>query len=50
VQVRNVDSTNNSAGVITHQAKVSVYYKGHIERMRMDVYDLKKTDIILGML
>jgi len=50
VQVRNVDGTNNSAGAITHQVEVNVYYKGHVERVRMDVCDLGKTDIILGML
>ena len=26
-----------------------MYYKGHIERIRMDVCNLGKTDIILGM-
>ena len=26
-----------------------MYYKGHVERMRMDVCDLGKTEIILGM-
>ena len=50
VQVRNIDSTNNSIGAITHQVKVSIYYKGHIERMRMDVCNLGKTDVILGIL
>ena len=50
VQVRNVDGTNNSAGVITHQAEVNVYYKGHIERMRIDMCNLGKTDVILEIL
>jgi len=50
VVVRNVDRTNNSGGAITHQVEVNMYYKSHIERMRMDVYDLGKTDVILGML
>jgi len=49
VTVRNVDGTNNSAGAITHQVEVNVYYKNHVERMRMDICDLKKTDMILGM-
>jgi len=48
--VRNVDGTNNSIGAIIHQVEVNVYYKGHIERMRIDMCDLRKTDIILGML
>jgi len=50
VAVRNVDGTNNSGGAITHQVEVNVYYKSHVERMRMDVCDLGKTDVILGML
>jgi len=27
-----------------------MYYKNHIERMRMDIYDLGRTDIILDIL
>jgi len=50
VAVRNVDGTNNSGGAIIHQVEVNVYYKSYIERMRMDVCDLGKTDMILGML
>jgi len=50
VMVRNIDSTNNSGGAITHQVKVNVYYKNYIERIRMDICDLGRTDVILGML
>ena len=50
IVVRNVNRTNNSAEAITHQVEVNMYYKGYIERMRMDVYDLGRTDIILGIL
>ena len=49
VTVRNVDGTNISAGAITYQVEVNVYYKSYIKKMRMDVYNLRKTDIILGM-
>jgi len=49
VAVRNVDRTNNSGGAITYQVEVNVYYKSHVERMRIDVCDLGKTDVILGM-
>jgi len=49
VAVRNVNGTNNSGGAITYQVEVNVYYKSHIERIRMDVCDLGKTDVILGM-
>ena len=49
VMVRNIDGTNNSREAITHQVKVNVYYKSHVERMRIDVYDLERTEIILEM-
>jgi len=49
IAIRNVDRTNNSGEAITHQIECNVYYKGHIERMRMDVCDLGKTEVILGM-
>jgi len=50
VTVRNIDSTNNSGRAITHQIKVNIYYKNHIKRIRIDIYDLERTDVILGML
>ena len=50
VTVKNVNSTNNSVRAIIHQVKVNVYYKNHVKRMRIDVCDLGKTDIILEML
>ena len=49
IMVRNVNGTNNSGGAITYQIEANVYYKGHIERIRMDVCDLEKMEIILGM-
>jgi len=49
VIVKNVDSINNSREVITHQVEVNVYYKNYVERMRMDICDLERTDVILGM-
>ena len=49
VVVRNVDRTNNSGEAITYQVEVNVYYKSHVERIRIDVCDLGKTDVILGM-
>ena len=48
VAVRNVDSTNNSTGAITYQVEVNVYYKNHIERMRMDVCNLGRAEVIFG--
>ena len=50
IVVRNVDGTNNSTGAIIYQVEVNVYYKSHIKRIKIDVYNLGKTDIILGIL
>jgi len=50
VTVRNVDGTNNSREAIIHQVEVNVYYKNHIKKMRIDVCDLERIDVILGML
>jgi len=49
LMVKNVDGTVNSGGAITHQVECNVFYKGHMERMQMDVCDLGKTEVILGM-
>jgi len=49
IMVKNVNRTNNSGGAIIYQVECNVYYKDHIERIRMDVYNLGKTEIILGM-
>ena len=50
IAVKNMNRTNNSRGAIMHQVECNVYYKGHVERMRMNVYNLGKTEVILGML
>ena len=49
IMVRNIDGTNNSGGAITYQVEYNVYYKDHVERIRVDIYDLGKTKVILEM-
>jgi len=49
IAIRNIDGTNNSGGAIMYQVECNVFFKGHVERMRMDVCDLAKTEVILGM-
>jgi len=49
LMVKNMDGTVNSGGAIMHQVECNVFYKGHVERMRMDICDLGKTEVILGM-
>jgi len=47
--VRNVDGTINIGGAIIHQVECNIFFKRHVERVRMDIYNLKKTEVILGM-
>jgi len=49
LKVKNVDGTENSRGNIMYQIEVNVFYKNHVKRMRMDVCNLGKTEVILGM-
>jgi len=49
IEVKNVNGTSNSRGNITHELECNVFYKGHSERLRMDVCDLGRTKMILGM-
>ena len=43
-----MDGTNNSKEGIIYQVECNVYYKDHIERMRIDIYDVKPK-IYLGL-
>jgi len=47
--VKNMDGTINVGEAIMHQVECNMFFKGHIERVRMDVCNLGKTEIILGM-
>jgi len=47
--VRNVDGMVNAGGAITHQVECNMFFKGHVERARMDICNLGKTELILGM-
>ena len=46
--VRNVDGTTNTGGAIMHQVECNMFFKGHVKRARMDVRNLGKTELILG--
>ena len=50
VRIKNVDRTENSGGMVTHEIECNVYYKGHVERMQLDVCDLGRMGVISGML
>jgi len=49
VRIRNVGETGNSGGLVMHEIEVNVYYQGHWERMKLDICDLGRTEVILGM-
>ena len=49
LQIRNVNGTSNSGGAITHEVEVNMFYREHVKRVRMNVCELGKTDVILGM-
>jgi len=46
--VRNINGTVNVGGAITYQVECNMFFKGHVERAKMDVYNLEKTEVILG--
>jgi len=49
MQVRNVDGSFNKEGPVENTVKVNIYYKGHVERMEIDVIGEQKWSVILGM-
>ena len=46
--VQNIDRTVNVGKVITYQIECNMFFKGYIERAQMDVCNLGKTEVILG--
>jgi len=48
--VRNVNGTINAGGAIIHQVECNMFFKGHMKRARMDICNLGKTELILGIL
>ena len=40
--VRNIDGTFNNEGLIEHTVEIELFYKGHKERMEIDVIDEQK--------
>ena len=42
-----MDDTGNSGKAITYRVEVNLYFKGHMERVRIDVCNLEKMKVIL---
>ena len=49
IQVRNVDGLFNKEGPIENTVEVNIYYKGHVERMEIDVIGGQRWLVILEM-
>ena len=47
--VRNMDGTVNVGRAITYQVECNMFFKGYIKRVRMDICNLGKTEVILNM-
>jgi len=45
--VRNIDGTVNAEGAIMYQLKCNIFFKEHVEKARMDICNLEKTEVIL---
>ena len=50
IPVKNVDGTLNSRGSVMHKVAMNIHYKRHKECVLMDVCNIGKADVILGML
>jgi len=46
VVVKNVNGTKNSKEAITHEVKCNMFFKGHIERVKINICNLGKTKVI----
>ena len=49
MQVRNVDEMLNKEGLIENMVEVNLYYRGHVERMEIDVIGGQKWSVIIRM-
>jgi len=48
--VKNVDGTVNVEEAITHQVEYNMFFKEYVERVKMDICNLGKIEVILGVL
>jgi len=45
-----VDETDNNRGMIMHEIECNLYYKGYVEQVKINIYNLERTEVILGIL
>jgi len=48
--IKNMNEIVNVGGAIIYQIECNMFFKGYIERVRIDIYNLEKTEVILDML
>jgi len=48
--VRNIDETINIGKAIMHQVECNMFFKKYVKRVKIDIYNLGKTEVILGIL
>jgi len=48
--VRNIDETINIGEAIMHQVECNMFFKKYVKRVKIDIYNLGKTEVILGIL
>ena len=44
-----MDGTANVGEAIMHQVECNIFFKGYVERARIDICNLEKMEVILGM-
>ena len=49
IYTRNMDGTLNKEGPIENMVEVNIYYQEHRKRMKIDVIEGQKWNVILGM-
>lgn len=50
ILVKDMNRTLNVKEVITHKIEVNIYFQRHIERIKINICDIRKANLILGML
>ena len=49
IQIRNMDGTDNSGRMVMYEIECNLYYKKYVEWVKMDICDLERMEVILGM-
>lgn len=45
-----MDKMLNAGRSVMHEVEVNIYFKGHMEKAKMNMYNIRKINVILGML